>query len=150
MLALAGCKKQESLEESIRKTWAKAGRRVDAIGCPEDQGKKKGDVFECKISVEGDFYMVEVTREDDKLRYRAKGVLFPSELANDLQGQIKEKLPDVRIDCGSPGLRHFKAGDHFFCTASAKDHPDDRVPILMVDDYGTWKVDRTAASAGAN
>lgn len=141
-LCAAACKSKidNSDAENKLKAWATENiGPVTKVSCPQAE-MKAGTSFECPVTFEGgQTFKVKVSMKDDKGNVEWAWVVQPmsGKVAADMIAEnLKEKAPDVVVDCGA-GIFEMKPEGHV-CKATAQGETIDFVFKLEGDQF-TWE-----------
>jgi hypothetical protein len=151
---LCGCEMKldpKKIDEIITGMFKQASLEVATIDCPKNQKAKKGEVFECEVTVKPSVKVpvtVEVTDNSGTVNVKTKfKVITPAKLAKEIEGKLGGQGVSATVDCGTE-VRVAMPGTTFSCTASSG--AEKRTLAVSVDDKGeaSWKLEGGAAPAG--
>ncbi len=118
------------------------GVPLESIDCPAKTERKPGDRFECRLSAQGQSFMVgvELTDASGKFKWNTQSLLVLSKLEAFIQQRLKEKdQADVKANCGGK-IRVTKPNEEFQCQITDLQGQSRTIKISVKDDQGNVDV----------
>jgi hypothetical protein len=118
------------------------GVPLESIDCPAKTERKPGDRFDCRLSAQGQSFLVgiELTDAAGKFKWNTQGLLVLSKLEAFIQQRLKEKdQVEVKANCGGK-IRVTKPNEEFQCQITDVQGQARTIKISVKDDQGNVDV----------